>query len=849
MVFIRGNEWSATAGNWEVGSAATTASNPSRSGASLLPPVSPGTPTMNTLLRSRFRSYATCTVFAVLWQGSVLAPARAQDNAPAGEPVDPSIEVAKLTHDLLVDGRLAQDDPAAKKFKTLQAAYAAAPAGTAEKPTVIGIAPNVYQIPAPAGATTGLTITKNYLTLLGLTDNRRAVVLADNRGNRMGGGEAGGSSNGYVIMVNATGFTARNLTFLNYCNVDYVYPGDASKNLAKRSATITQAVALDAVGDKHHYENVAFCSRLDTTFIRTTRSYFKNVFIEGTDDFIGGGQVGVWENCEIVFPTGSGVCAAGGIAFINCKFTAARGMQFSKGAGRGIALIRCTMPDTAAWVRAKAPPRPNLFYLTYRTKDAKGNPARISDGSADPAEFTYSRELSDEEARAFNPWNMLRAAPNGTVDDWDPAGVRANYEVAGQGSLVFRMALTGQPALVRTGGAGATMGATVLPARADQSLTWSTDSKLISLSSTTGPTVVVTGRNPGLPEWVSVTATAANGLRCTAWVFVEPAYLAPPVLARSPRLSAPADGKISVDYGYELAGREDQSQIGWLVADDVNGANPRMIAVNRGTQPLKTYTLVPGDVGKFIYATVAPKHNISDPGPTVGAPAIGPIAASDVTSSVVSPNFRDFVVRPEFNYTHGRWTLLGTWTSANDERFVNGYGVRVGSQGAQLLYQNDTKTGDMRLELTMTPEKTEGMGFGSPGGPEDGDRIQKSDIYIKYDPRTKNGYALRYWRTTAVAHKCVYQLYRIVNGAGSPLNDRPVVSGVFKPTTQLTMAIVGTRFTVQASNDVDDETLSLEGTVMPNDFGGAGVAWYGTVQRGNSNIYSRFEISYPGAAK
>src|SRR5476651_2216971 len=88
--------------------------------------------------------------------------ARAQDSAPSsGEPIVASIDPAKLTYDYLVDGRLAQDDPANKKFKTLQAAYAAAPAGTAEKPTVIGIAPNVYLLPPPAGATIGLTITKN----------------------------------------------------------------------------------------------------------------------------------------------------------------------------------------------------------------------------------------------------------------------------------------------------------------------------------------------------------------------------------------------------------------------------------------------------------------------------------------------------------------------------------------------------------------------------------------------------------------------------------------------------------------------------------------------------------------
>jgi hypothetical protein len=148
--------------------------------------------------QSRFTSFVRLAARTLLLELGARAPMLAQDNGAAGEPIVATIDPAKLAFDFLVDGRLAQDDPANRKFKTLQAAYAAAPAGTPEKPTVIGIAPNVYQIPAAAGATTGLTITKNYLTLLGLTNNRRSVVFADNRGNRMGGGESGGSANGYV---------------------------------------------------------------------------------------------------------------------------------------------------------------------------------------------------------------------------------------------------------------------------------------------------------------------------------------------------------------------------------------------------------------------------------------------------------------------------------------------------------------------------------------------------------------------------------------------------------------------------------------------------------------------------
>ena len=117
-----------------------------------------------------------------------------------------------------------------------------------------------------------------------------------------------------------------------------------------------------------------------------------------------------------------------------------------------------------AWVRGKAAPRPSVYSLTYHNKDSAGSPAVIYDSNVGEPKFTYSRELSDREVRAYNPWNLLRAAPNGVVDNWDPAGVRQQYEAAGEGNLVYRMALTGSGATIRTGGAGATIGATVTPA-------------------------------------------------------------------------------------------------------------------------------------------------------------------------------------------------------------------------------------------------------------------------------------------------------------------------------------------------------------------------------------------------
>src|SRR5690348_8911344 len=126
--------------------------------------------------------------------------AQAQDTTPTGGEPTTSVDPATLTYDLLVDGDLIDDDPANGQFRTMQAAYDAAAPGTPDRPTVIGIRPNVYLLP---GGTSGpsLDITKDYITLLGLTNNRRSVVLADNRGNAQGA-----TDNGYVIMVNATGF-------------------------------------------------------------------------------------------------------------------------------------------------------------------------------------------------------------------------------------------------------------------------------------------------------------------------------------------------------------------------------------------------------------------------------------------------------------------------------------------------------------------------------------------------------------------------------------------------------------------------------------------------------------------
>lgn len=153
---------------------------------------------------------------------------------------------------------------------------------------------------------------------------------------------------------------------------------------------------------------------------------------------------------------------------------------------------------------------------------------------------------------------------------------------------------------------------------------------------------------------------------------------------------------------------------------------------------------------------------------------------------------------------------------AAEEELINGYGARSGNGPASLLYQEDVERGDMQIDLVMTPDKTAGQGFSIPGSPaETGPNNLHSDVYIKYDPRTKNGYALRFWRTTLSASKCMFQLYKIVDGIGSPIDDKQVLSAVLKPNTTMTLRIAGDKFTVDAVDTGKDEPLHLVGTSSP----------------------------------
>ncbi|WP_369059776.1 pectinesterase family protein [Caulobacter sp. 73W] len=746
-------------------------------------------------------------------------------------------------YDYLVDASL-PEDPAARRYRTVEAAYAAAPAGAPGKPTVIGIKPDVYLLPGK-NLTPGLVITKPNITLLGLTDDRRKVVLADNRGNQQGAGVLGASNNGFTMIVDADGFSAINLTILNYCNTDYDYPGDPSKSLKKRSDVITQAVALEAKGDRHVYSHVAILSRLDTLFTRTKRSYFTHVYVEGTDDFIGGGAASVWEDSEIHFIEGGGVMWASGVAFIRTVFKADKPMQFYKISGPPVALIDSVLPNTqVAWYAWKAPKHADAYSLTYRTRHADGRPADIIDSIVGPQRRTLTRELSDPEAKAFNPWNILRATPEGVDDGWDPAGVRERH--AGEEPAVFRMIMKGHAPTLRTGGEGAPLSVAIQPAGArSQPIRWSTASDLVRLSATQGEQINVIGANTtDQVQTVAVDAIAPNGMKATAHVRVEPTYGPPPVFKSAPMLSSPSGGAVTVSYGLGLARRRhDQSLVTWSLCQDQACASPRPVAVSRGDEPLKRLTLTRAMIGAYLRAEVAPKHDLSEAGPSTSVTAARPITERDVAGKDVDPDFRSFVAVVDQPARDGLWNLTGAWSVVEPQNDDGRWGLRVGPKISTALYQADHPATDMDLVVTLDPDKGEGQGFSIPGSPEDA-KGPRGDILFKYDAPTRTGYALRMWRTTQSATATMFQLYRIVDGKGEPLDGARQLTGAFKPSATIRISVRGDRVTVRGGNTTDGETLSLDGQITPNRFGGAGLYWTAS-GLGGSVAIRQFKITYP----
>ena len=771
--------------------------------------------------------------------------------------------------DLLVDPSLPADNPSANKFQNLQSAVEACSNGTPDHPTVIGIMPGVYLLNGTE-TSPGLIIERDYIKLLGLSSDAKDIVLADNRGEFQGSQKQRSMS----VEVRGTGFEAENVSFYNYCNEPLVYPRDPSLNRPARSDSETQAYVLGVSGgpgkpsDRLYFKNCRFVSWLDTLAVGAERAYFKDCYIQGTDDFMGASGVFLYEDCVIGCYSGYPIYGAGrkssGMVLLRCKFISLQKkskhtqipLNMSKEPGY-LAVISCTFPDNARLGWCKKLPLSKDFYY-YNLRFENGSPAEI------PGSEVCACALTSEQVKGFNPWNLLRGN-----DDWNPDNCREKY--ADFGDIPVRVAIVQDEVeqvidtlnekvspleltswklavqsvresswnFLRTGRGSASFHVQVFPERPSSKASLSVCGPA-ELQKESPEKFSVTGCNDGTKsETAIVTASASNGISASVPFEVAPALLPPPIIQG---LSLSADGG-SFRLTYQSEGAEnceDTSEIVWYRTNQ-DGSEGIPLAASNGTGPRKIYTPSNGDIGSFLTAVIVPRSSRSSFGVPVSVTSPEPIKEGQVQQGAFESDFSEIVCLDasgeQKEIPSGCWNITGKWLYGIGYDGAAEIGLLTNSQFCRLDYRQDGDFGDMSLQLSLDPEKRAGQGFGGPG--------QFQEVYIKYDPVSRSGYGVRYTRVPEDARSVQFQLFSYEKDSAVPISDAKL-SRAFRTGCQIQIEVKGDIILFSAASDADGEhaSVSLSAPITPNRFGGFGLFHTGTVARGNRTSLRHIQVKF-----
>ncbi|MDB5267690.1 MAG: pectinesterase [Hymenobacter sp.] len=306
-------------------------------------------------------------------------------------------------------------------YTTVQAAIDAAPAGRTA-PFTIFIKNGKYKelIVVPA--------TKPFIQLVGESVGN-TVLTYNNSAGTLVNGVALGTQNSASVTINASDFSALNLTFENSF-------GEASSG--------GQAVAILVNSDRAAFRNCRFLGNQDTMYLKgngTPRQYFVNCYIEGNTDFIFGSAIALFENCNIyaknktttstsyIAVPNTPVGQAYGLVFKNCNVTGhsvAGGTRYDLGrpwqANPKAAFLNCNLSTPIILDEGWAPTSSagtatirDSYFVEYQNTHFNGRPINVS-----------SRVLSGQGLTPVQPSSQLTAAEAATytkaniLGTWDP---------------------------------------------------------------------------------------------------------------------------------------------------------------------------------------------------------------------------------------------------------------------------------------------------------------------------------------------------------------------------------------------------------------------------------------------
>ena len=195
-------------------------------------------------------------------------------------------------------------------YISLQAAIDAIPAGQTS-PVTLRLRPGMYRekITIPAGAP----------PILLLGEDRQTTVIAwnDNAHTLGSNGEPLGTFRSGTLTVQASSFTAENVTIVN----------DSGPGTGQAVAAMVDAG--DAV-----FRRVRLLGDQDTLYAGQGRQYYEDCYIEGDVDYIFGGATAVFESCQLHNKRSRGYITAAstpqdsafGLVFLHCTITSAPGV-------------------------------------------------------------------------------------------------------------------------------------------------------------------------------------------------------------------------------------------------------------------------------------------------------------------------------------------------------------------------------------------------------------------------------------------------------------------------------------------------------------------------------------------
>lgn len=769
-----------------------------------------------------------------------------------------------------VDGGLTERDPLQLSvYHSLETAVSEAENGTPEQPFRIYIEPGMYML-SGSEESSGLTIPWDYIELIGLGDDPSAVVIADNRGLN-----AGCSAHSETVEVIGTHFTARNLTFLNFCNCDYPYIQNPACNQRKRTEAITRAHCIAASPehkpDYFTFDNVQFIGMEETVMLRTVpHILFQNCYLQGTTAFIGGGDMHVFENCTIRCFGNEPLYQAGknGSAFLNCTWK----IDFAEPDNLYLAhhnspvfLEQCKFESTdnmlkeIYWCRY---PKPGTTCLCG--KITKNNaPVSILPGNC-------CLTLTERQRKNLTVSHLL-----GTDKKASPEPIHI--------SISDSVTMT-------AGDTGCYIGAGVFPASANQNLKWNCKNKYLHLSvpeetetipkSLSGFNSVIRldGTNPtDHPVCVTVTATAENEIAGFCHVTILPPVLDSPLIIRFPQIRI-ENGTAILDYELALNNYTDESQIQWYYVNNSEKGNIMApIDCSHSNKPCRVHRLTYGDAGKYLVASIEPRHNRSKQGRLLQALSPRRISLNDIPGKGIDKynyetDFSNFPTEWNADCVNGGWILDAvkpadvpyTRQPATDVPWSYGTGICGADRqqgfitagfGARLLYRVDLNrvklmvkqsVFDTTLTLCVNPEKTDGSGF-------DGADGQYLDIFIKYDIDTQTGYGLRIARTAAYSNAAAFSLCSYKDGIATPL-AAPYYAAAFTASCTITLMTQTDTLTAQISSSAlptkqQKEAalptrITLTASIKENYNYSIGLLHTGVIVEGARLQFTKLKVSY-----